>query len=210
MYWRHDLVWLAPDGWSNCAAMALPGHRAAIERWQRHDWPAIVRRDDANLADGMLCLGLALPAKGRIALQAANGQVARREAPLALRKSIASAPPAWQSRLAALEAESTGLTLRVYGSLALQALTGQPYTNEHSDIDLLLYPATPAQLQAGVKLLTRHASVLPLDGEIVFPNGACVAWKEWAGADQLGARVLVKDRRTVCLAAREALLASLG
>jgi phosphoribosyl-dephospho-CoA transferase len=46
---------------------------------------------------------------------------------------------------------------------------------------------------------------LPLDGEIVFPSGDAVAWKEWAGAE----RVLVKRASAVRLAPVAELLSTL-
>jgi phosphoribosyl-dephospho-CoA transferase len=74
-----------------------------------------------------------------------------------------------------------------------------------SDIDLLFFPANRNALDAGLALLERYSAVLPLDGEIVFPSGDAVAWKEWLNAD----RVMVKDAVTVRLAPTAALLATL-
>ena len=47
-------------------------------------------------------------------------------------------------------------------------------------------------LDAALALLGKHAQRLPLDGEIVFPGGRAVAWKEWAAA-RAGARRLPVD-----------------
>jgi phosphoribosyl-dephospho-CoA transferase len=58
-------------------------------------------------------------------------------------------------------------------------------------------------------MLEWHAAVLPLDGEIVFPTGAAVSWKEWLGAGPARARVLVKDAGAVRLAHMADLLATL-
>jgi phosphoribosyl-dephospho-CoA transferase len=38
-----------------------------------------------------------------------------------------------------------------------------------------------------VRLLAWQAMFLPLDGEIVFPDGAAVSWKEWRQVAVLGA-----------------------
>ena len=62
---------------------------------------------------------------------------------------------------------------------------------------------------AGLALLERHAATLPLDGEIVFPSGAAVAWKEWLSASRNEARVLVKDAGAVRLAPMAELLMTL-
>jgi len=215
MFSRHDLVWLTGAGWDAALVRALPGQHAAIEQWQREDWPAVVRRADATLSPGQVSLGIPLPpspspssdgVKGRIALVAAHGDVARRTAPLALADAARAAPERWRPALASL---ASGVPLRAYGSLAMQAVTGQPYLRAASDIDLLFFPADAQALRTGLALIEEHAAVLPLDGEIVFPSGAAVAWKEWIGAASNGARVLVKDAGAVRLATIGHLLVTL-
>ncbi|MET3134580.1 phosphoribosyl-dephospho-CoA transferase [Oxalobacteraceae bacterium GrIS 1.11] len=215
MFTRHKLVWLSAPGWLAARAAAAPEHAAALERWQREDWPLVVRRDDPDLAPDHVCLGLALapdPVNGnklRIGLRAHVEHVLRSAPALPIKAVLACAPPQWQAGLRALDAESVGLTLRAYGSLALQALTGQAYLGPASDIDLLFYPRSEQQLHAGLALLARHAQSLPLDGEIVFPNAQAVAWKEWQAAQAAHARVLVKERAGVRLLPVNALLATL-
>jgi phosphoribosyl-dephospho-CoA transferase len=220
MFSRHELIWLTARGWDAARGRALPGQHAAIEQWRRQDWPAVVRRADIGLPPGQVSLGLPLPpapdgVKGRIALHASNGDVARRSPPLALADAARAAPERWRPALDALVSITIGVPLRAYGSLAMQAITGQPYLTPASDIDLLFYPADAQALRAGLALLEQHAEVLPLDGEIVFPPGAAVAWKEWIGAGSgnggggNGARVLVKDAGAVRLATIEHLLATL-
>jgi phosphoribosyl-dephospho-CoA transferase len=214
MYSRHELAWLSGAGWDAALASALPGQHAAIEQWRREDWPAIVRRADPGLAPGQLSLGIALPpaadgSKGRVALSAGAGDVARRTPALALAQAAKAAPERWRALLGELVAEADGLAFQVYGSLAMQAITGQHYLTPRSDIDLLFAPASHAALGAGIELLARYGTVLPLDGEIVFPSGDAVAWKEWINAERDGARVLVKDARSVRLAPSAQLLATL-
>jgi phosphoribosyl-dephospho-CoA transferase len=215
MFARHDLVWLSAHGWLAARAAAAPEHVGVIESWQREDWPAIVRRSDADAGPGQVCLGIALPPhpvtgnKVRIALRALVSDVAKTTPALALMAAPVALPEKWQPSLRALIAEAGGLTLRIYGSLALQALTGQPYVSPSSDIDLLFYPETEPQLRAGLALLAQHAGQLPLDGEIVFPSGQAVAWKEWPVAQTGNARVLVKEAHMVRLVPASALLATL-
>ena len=211
MFSRHDLVWLTGDGWDAARESALPGHHAAIEQWRREDWPAIVRRADAGLAEGQVSLGIALPpgpdgAKGRIALNIDKSDIARTSPALALAVAAEAAPESWRP---ALEALSAGMSLRAYGSLAMQAITGQSYLTAASDIDLLFFPSDAAELRDGLALLARFAEVLPLDGEIVFPSGDAVAWKEWINAGAASARVLVKDACAVRLAQPAGLLMTL-
>jgi phosphoribosyl-dephospho-CoA transferase len=211
MFSRHELVWLTGGGWDAARERALPGHHAAIEQWRREDWPAIVRRADAGLAAGQVSLGIALPpapdgAKGRIALNVPASDVARTSPALALSAAAETAPAHWRPTLDAMVAQSAGMVLRAYGSLAMQAITGQPYLTATSDIDLLFLPSDATALRDGLALLTRFAAVLPLDGEIVFPSGQAVAWKEWINAGAANARVLVKDAGGVRLAQPAGLL----
>lgn len=218
MFSRHELVWLTPAGWDAAPALA--------PCWQR-EWPAIVRREESDLGTdaGVVCLGIPLPARGRLALVASVADVARTAPPLALADVIGAAPPQWLAGLLALQRAAVGLDLRVYGSLAMASLTGLPYLRADSDIDLLLRPATRSQLSAGLALLEHHAQLLPLDGEIVFPSGEAVAWKEWLGAHgkladadaagtatvtaASGARVLVKSLHALRLADPAQLAAAL-
>ena len=214
MFARHDLIWLSESGWQAACEAAQPEHRAALEQWQRNDWPAVVRRRDANTFDNEICAGVPLPPdpdsgnKVRIALRVQALEVIRHMPPLTLKAVLPALPEAWQELVSALGNRAVGLLIRVYGSAALQALTGQRYLTETSDIDLLFYPISVQQLQAGLALLAFHATQLPLDGEIVFPSGQAVAWKEWLQAQQGDARVLVKEADVVHLCATNALMAS--
>jgi phosphoribosyl-dephospho-CoA transferase len=214
MFSRHDLVWLTDAGWEAALAQALPGQHAAIEQWRHEDWPAIVRRADAGLAPGQVSLGIALPpaadgSKGRVALNAHTADIARTTPALALADAARAAPERWRARLDEFLAESDGLAIQVYGSLAMQAITGREYVTARSDIDLLFSPASHDALSAGIALLARYGADLPLDGEVVFPSGDAVAWKEWLGAERAQARVLVKDSIAVRLVPAAQLLATL-
>jgi phosphoribosyl-dephospho-CoA transferase len=199
---RHDLVWLTRAGW-HAAVTADPGHDGALRDWYENDWPAVVRRQDASAGDAVVCLGIPLPissgVRQRLSLVAHVDHIARRTAPVTLADALAAAPPAWLAGLVALARDAAGLDLRVYGSLAMESVTGAPYLRPESDIDLLLRPSTRTELRAGLALLAHHAALLPLDGEIVFPSGDAVAWKEWLAARRDQARVLVKSLHAVRL-----------
>jgi phosphoribosyl-dephospho-CoA transferase len=216
MYARHDLAWLTAAGWRQLLADTPSGSaaHAAIARWAAADWPLVARRQDAA-AGALLCLGLAAPpdpasgAKLRLPLQVPAQHIARRSAPLPLAAVAEALPVRWQSPFARLCAACAGLDLRVFGSLAMQALTGQVYLRAGSDIDLLFRPRSSAELEAGSALLAAFLATLPLDGEIVFPSGQAVAWKEWVGGAAREERVLVKSPAGVRLAARHELRAEL-
>lgn len=216
MYSRHDLVWLTPDGWGAALTQARPVERPALERWQREDWPAIVRRRDADAPPSVVSAGVALPPeretgiKPRIALRLDASHIALHSPPLTIARIATAAPSHWRPALERLAEDAQGLDIRAYGSLALQSITRLPYLTPSSDIDLLFAPSTRAQLGTGFKLLTSACAQLPLDGEVVFPNGDAVAWKEWRDAAAGGARVLVKSQHAVRLADPAGLLDTLG
>lgn len=214
---RHDLVWLSAAGWEAARQAAAPAQRDILSRWQASGWPATVRRRDADAAPGIVCLGLTLPidqagqARVRLGLRCALDTVQQRRRPFTLTEAAPALPPGWRAAYVELQsgAAIAGLDLRVYGSLALQALTGAPYLTPNSDIDLAFYPRDAAQLRAGLGLLAESGRHLPLDGEIVFPSGQAVAWKEWRNAQAAPGltRVLAKDIDRVLLAEPGSLLA---
>jgi len=233
MFARHDLAWLTPDGWQHVLATATPDTpaHAAITRWANAGWPLVVRRrDDAAHAPALanphasVCaemhaddafLGLAAPpdaasgAKLRLPLRIPARHIARYSSPLPLDAVVHALPGRWQAPFARLAQDSASLDLRVFGSLALQALTGQAYLRETSDIDLLFRPRSSAELDDGTLLLASYLDELPLDGEIIFPSGQAVAWKEWFTARAHTERVLVKSQSSVKLGTRAELRAEL-
>jgi len=215
---RHKLAWLSPQGWRQALTFA-PEHAEALQSWRRGNWPLVARRQDAGAAAGEVALGLPLPpcpvkGKVRIALRLPAATVLRSSEPLTLVSALPALPPRWQAGAAALAAQAAAqrITLRVYGSVAWQALTGLHYLGPRSDIDLLFYPDGVSALQAGAALFQRHADHLPLDGEIVFPSGRAVAFKEWLLALEGGAgmRVMVKDHAGVSLQPMDALTGELA
>ena len=78
-----------------------------------------------------------------------------------------------------------GASVRVYGSHGWQVLTGEKYLHRDSDIDLHIGVPDFDMARAATNLL--QAARLPrrLDGELVFPDGSSIAWREF---DQMLAR----------------------
>jgi phosphoribosyl-dephospho-CoA transferase len=204
---RHMLVWLTATGWHAAIAAARDEHKTALMLWESQDWPVVVRRLDADAAADEISLGLPMPphaetgVKVRIALRARTADIRKLGPAMALRSA--------GGQFAAMCDAAGSLQWQVYGSLAMQALTGLQYVSPASDIDVLFHPASRQQLEAGVALLAHHAEQLPLDGEIVFPGGAAVSWKEWRLAMMHPAKVMVKELGSVRLADTASLLATL-
>jgi phosphoribosyl-dephospho-CoA transferase len=220
MYRRHDLVWLTPQGWDTALRGLAGAPRELALGWCARGLPAVVRRSEPDTPATRLCLGIPAPPdahsgqKVRLGFAAERSHIAKAAPPLAL--DDAEAPAAWQPGLASLgiALRAAGVDCRVFGSLAMQTLTGDRYLGADSDVDLLLRPLDGAQLAAGLALVANHAHSLPLDGEIEFPLGHAVSWKEWLGARgdvHDGAdRVLAKRLETVALLRRDELLGQFG
>lgn len=216
---RHSLAWLRPDGWAMVRAQVPLQHRPNVDRWSAAGWPAVVRQREPDCPAQKSCLGLALPPdpisgiKHRLPLQIDTDLLVRIQPARTLRSVLTMAPQAWQRDLSALDDELTalGLTAQVFGSLALQAVTGLVFLRTGSDIDLLVNPATHRQLDGAIATFNRFAGRLPLDGEVVFPCGAAVAFKEWCNAarEMVPSRVLAKRHGGVALLPSDGLLASL-
>ncbi len=199
---RHSLVWLRPESRAAVAAQVTDGElHEHVAAWLAADRPLVVARQPCGATQiDTIAAGLALPpaqGKRRIALSVAADGIDRHTLPLRLADAIAHAPVSWQPALAELDAAATDidLELRVFGSLAWQALSGLPYLTPQSDIDLLWHPQSNAQLQQGIALLARweQTSGLRADGEVLFGAGSAVSWREWATSKSgNGQRVLVK------------------
>lgn len=107
-----------------------------------------------------------------------------------------------QQAISALEA--LALDPRLYGSFSWQLLTKQEYVTTHSDLDLVLTISNLPQLDSlHPLLLNLEAKLLRrLDGELIFPAGQAVAWREWFSASD---RVLAKSLVSVELITRNIL-----
>lgn len=216
MLQRHSLVRVADRGWDRVLAGLCEPDRHEAAAWKREGWPVVVRRqEDAGMLDevavGLPLMPDANGRKRRIALVFNKTEITSVQDPLTLGEVLDAAAPAWRPALKNLHADCVDkqLVVQVYGALAWQALTGLAYLREHSDIDLLLRPDSPAQLAEGITLLSDFSTRLPLDGEIIFPDGHAVAWREWqqtASSGRESTRILVKHMCSARLARPSELL----
>ena len=213
---RHTLVWPA-------AAPRLVGEmddadaRAAVREWCDAGHPFVVRRSEADSGFAeCVAVGLPLPptrGKRRLSATLAYRDVAFHRAPLTLAEIAAALPPPWRRDVASLDrdARALGVTLRGFGSVAWQAITGFAYLHDDSDVDVTFAPISLAQLDATLALFARweQRARRRVDGEIVFGTDYAVAWREWARAPSMS-RVLVKARGGAALVARAALFDTLA
>jgi phosphoribosyl-dephospho-CoA transferase len=181
---RHELVWLSREGWLQLLAGANDEEvSACLRHWCEARLPLVVGRQEPGAPE--LALGLPTPiawGRRKVALRVARrtvlyhdgfpraGEIARL-LPLALRAR-------WAALIGALAACTS--EPRVHGSYGWQRLTGLRYLRPGSDIDLLLpvHEARAADEVAGQLAAFLWAGPR-IDGELVFPDGSAVAWREW-------------------------------
>jgi len=188
---RHDWVWLTSQWAGDAPPDVIAHHQAGL--------PFVVARQ-APQDDKQKCnLGLTTIPKVRTGFSVVKTDIHRIASPPLLETALSVAPDPWRPGLVALNQALPGL--QVFGSLAWQYVTGQSHMTEQSDVDILFTPTTRAAIEPGLRILAE--SDLRLDGEMVFPDGCAVSWKEWV----LGKNpVLIKCMQSVGLWDRAVML----
>lgn len=213
---RHDLVYLRHGSPFNFLCDAVnPELAAAVSDWIERQRPLVVSRQTRQPPS--LTLALTLPARldrQRLAATFQRQDVIAVHPALTVSACLAALPLACRHPLAMLEEciLASGARLGVFGSLAWETLSGEAYRHAASDIDLICDIDSPAQLHSCLAALQQAASQFPcrLDGELRFPSGDAVAWRELAGQLALPeGQVLVKGERNVGLRSVATLLATL-
>ena len=190
---------VAPDVWASAVAQfpSLAG-TPLLGSWADRGWPVIVRRraeaDDPDLVP----VGVPLPpaaGKRRVALLLPPEGVLQRSSPPLLRAAARVADPGWRSTIVWLRAlgARTGVEPSAFGSLLWQHLTGLPYLSPHSDLDVLWPVPADFDVLSLVFSITevQRAAPLRIDGEVVFPDGSAVNWRELWNAHRTADRPMV-------------------
>ena len=218
---RHDLAYLHADARVEFATRSLP---EAAERWVSQ-WladgrPLVVcrQRMRENGAESDVDLGICLPnhlGRQKLACRVRSAAVARVERPISVEQLngvLQSEACSAMTRLAGA-AQRLGVSVGVYGSTAWECLSGASYRRSESDIDLICDVAQRDTLPAWLRALQRSAQDVDgrLDGEVRFPDGKAVAWRELSNAYESGgaARVMYKGLRDVGFASLDGLLESM-
>ena len=140
---------------------------------------------DGPAADG-LALGLPAPLcwqRRRIAMVVSHRHVAGFDEFPGIDAVVSRLPTQRRGPLRWLGAAlaEVGASPHVYGSHGWQCLTGLAYVHAASDFDLWTAVADTAQADAVAAVMGAFAAdhTPRLDGELVFPDGRAVAWREW-------------------------------
>lgn len=186
---RHDLVYLHPQATfeTSCVTPESPC-RAVVSQWIAAGRPLVAARQTTS--GGSIRLGLTLPLRHdrkRLAIDVERKQIAAIRPPLALRQCLARLPAGSERLVRALDREvgACGARLGVFGSLAWETLSGEAYRHPESDIDVVCDITGRRQYAEVLAAMTRTSARLPcrLDGELRFPGGYAVAWRELSGID---------------------------
>jgi len=194
---RNHLVWIADAAWEEVSARLPDGQaREIVDHWRSQELPLVVTSQPAGIGAGRAALGLPAPhrwCRRRLAFDVAFDAVHRHGHFPTLRQ--ASRHYRWQGAALRLDhaLAALGAQTHVYGSHGWQLLTGQSYLHDGSDIDLCIDVPNFETARAAVTHLERAALDHRVDGELVFPDGSAVAWREFRRmlAGETGA-VLIK------------------
>lgn len=195
---RNHLVWIDDEMWTELLAESRAAEvRAAIASWREHRRPLVVRGARSDAGKARVAVGLPAPlgaSCSRVALEVGRDSVLSCR-PFPKLQQIAHRQSWYGAELDLDRAiAATGAVARVYGSFGWQALTGESYVHEASDIDLCIDVPNFASACAVVRHLEQAQLARRLDGELVFAGGNAVAWREFAGwLDGQAQSVLVKS-----------------
>lgn len=197
---RHQIARLSPAGWRHLLAGDWDAEaRDCLRHWAVQALPVVVTRQSEPDGD-VIALGLCAPRRWRrrrLALRVPRADVLYFDEFPRLEQLVTQLPsaarPAARRLAAALQAH--GATARVYGSHGWQHLSGLNHLREDSDLDLWVGVADAEQADAVAAALNEFAvPALRLDGELVFPGDAAIAWREWQAWREGHSRALLVKR----------------
>ena len=205
---RNRLVRIEPQAWAQIEARAWDAQAQDIlAHWRINDLPLVVCRQRADSAPNQVCVGVPAPQ-----------QWSRRRLPLTMSldqitdctdfPTLVQVAQAERWSAAALDLASAlsqlGTQAHVYGSYGWQWLTGLGYWHDTSDLDLTVEVHSFEMASLVVERLASSSLDCRIDGEIVFPQGHAIAWREFQQLIQgKTTKVLVKDRHQLRLATLE-------
>ena len=185
-----------------------------VQQWISEGRAFVCPRQDPRAAD-VLQLGLAFVDNGikhRASVQVRRQDVLRCASPHALAHclDLFGEQPACILGALADKLHAAGYPAYVFGSVAWEMIAGVPYRTDKSDLDLLCDVRTMQDVRFVTSAFAAADRALPfcIDGELRFPNDACVNWREVVAAleSHVAMDVLVKSERGVCMSTLDGLL----
>jgi phosphoribosyl-dephospho-CoA transferase len=211
---RNGLVWLTAPGWDRVLSGDWDAQALGILRhWALMALPLVVCRQRVENFPPTISLGLPAPSvwdRRKLALEVMPDEVGRvgwfpsfeqlkrfeqfeqfeqfepREAFIATINEVRSNAPGFEG------------SIEVYGSFGWETLTGMSYVRPSSDLDLRV--AVPDRATAAAVARALNALQLPIrvDGELAFPDGSAIAWREYLQwVEGKVDRMLVKSRTSI-------------
>jgi phosphoribosyl-dephospho-CoA transferase len=202
---RNQLVWLHETSWQRLLGNAAlePLDREILAHWQSRQLPCVLCTQRSQHRPPTLSLGLPAPTKWdrrKIGLEVSSQDIVHVGAFPALEQVVTSHLP--ELGLRDLLAQLTNLCapVEVYGSYGWQFLTGLSYVRPTSDLDVIAKVSDLSAALAVAEVFRKARLSCRLDGEVLFPDGRSIAWRELLqGAQGIVDRVLVKTREQVSL-----------
>lgn len=182
---RHDLVYVSPEGkdkiWQSVATTFCDEAKILVQNLLQgpFDVPGFVRRSDEDTETIPIGFVPHQRIKGnrvRIAAFTSLEDIVMVMSPYDVMQRKAFAIESGTECIRVLKelyelAESFDLQVGVLGSAALELATGLPYTDEGSDIDLLIKPAPYEKLQDFYRMAKENFTGINMDFELDLPNG---------------------------------------
>ena len=180
---RHRLIHVRQEAFARLIGeAATEPARAGLQHWMEQQLPLVVTGQPSDLPLPLVCVGLPLPApwgRLRLGLRVPRVEVLAYTAFPSLASVVQAGMPAFQPLVDRLR--TLGLYTQVYGSHGWQTLSGLSYVHERSDLDLLIRVGSDVEADLATEALGAQADgPVRLDGELMFPDGSAVAWREWA------------------------------
>ena len=208
---RNGLVWLTLPGWDRVLGSDWDVQALSIlHHWALRALPLVVCRQRVENFPPTISLGLPAPSvwdRRKLALEVTPDEVDRvgwfptleqleqleQFEQFGPREAFAAAINEIRSNAAGFDGP-----IQVYGSFGWEALTDMSYVRPGSDLDLRVLVPDHGMAAAVSRALNALQLPMRVDGELAFPDGSAIAWREYLQwTERKVDRMLVKSRTSV-------------
>jgi phosphoribosyl-dephospho-CoA transferase len=201
---RNRLAWLSASAWRQVMARQWDSQAQSIlSHWQTQQLPLVLCTQRVQQTPPTISLGLPGPtqwARRKLALEVAPSDIQHVNT-FPLLEHIAPTEFSDAALRAFLQyMHGLRVPLQVYGSYGWQHLTGMAYVHPASDIDVIAQVPDLVVATLVARALQALQSPIRVDGELAFPNGHAISWREYLQwIDGKAERVLVRSRTQIQL-----------